>query len=73
MTPKPPDILRKSHRHTNRKERATAREDLRAAAADAVEALAEPPPDSEEQRRRRKKRSTAANVPGATPPDDLTE
>lgn len=55
MTPKPPDILRKSHRHTDRKERATAKEDLRtAAAADAVEELAEPPSDSEERRRRRK-------------------
>lgn len=29
MSPKPPDILRKSHRHTERKERATAKEQLR--------------------------------------------
>ena len=29
MSPKPPDILRKSHRHTERKKRATAKEDLR--------------------------------------------
>ena len=74
MTPEPPDILRKSHRHTDRKERATAKEDLRAAAADAVEELTEPPADSdEERRRRRRKRSTPANVPGATPPDDVAE
>ncbi len=29
MSPKPPDILRKSHRHTEGKERATAKEDLK--------------------------------------------
>ena len=41
MTPKPPDILRKSHRHTERKERATAKEDLRQDLPDAVDELEE--------------------------------
>jgi hypothetical protein len=40
MSPKPPDILRKSHRHSERKERATAKEDLREQAAAASEELA---------------------------------
>lgn len=39
MNPKPPDILRKSHRHTERKERATAKEDLRQEIPAAVEEL----------------------------------
>jgi hypothetical protein len=39
MSPKPPDILRKSHRHTDRKERAVAKEDLREQAAAAAEEL----------------------------------
>ena len=39
MSPKPPDILRKSHRHTERKERAAVKERLRQAAAAAAEAL----------------------------------
>jgi hypothetical protein len=74
MTPKPPDILRKSHRHTDRKERATAKENLRAAAADAVEELDEHPADRNEERlSRRKKRSTTANVPGTTLPDDRAD
>jgi hypothetical protein len=74
MTPKPPDILRKSHRHTDRKERATAKENLRTAAADAVEELDEHPADRNEERlSRRKKRSTTANVPGTTLPDDRAD
>lgn len=40
MSPKPPDILRKSHRHTERKERATAKENLREQAAAASAELA---------------------------------
>ncbi len=39
MSPKPPDILRKSHRHTDRKERATAKERLRDEAVTATEEL----------------------------------
>jgi len=39
MSPKPPDILRKSHRHTDRKERAVARESLRDEAATAIAEL----------------------------------
>ncbi|NIW24482.1 MAG: hypothetical protein GWN29_07895 [Gammaproteobacteria bacterium] len=39
MSPKPPDILRKSHRHTERKQRATAKEDLRQEIPDAVDEL----------------------------------
>ena len=39
MSPRPPDILRKSHRHTERKERATAKEDLRQELPDAVDEL----------------------------------
>ena len=39
MTPRPPDILRKSHRHTERKERATAKEELRQEVPDAVDEL----------------------------------
>lgn len=46
MTPKPPDILRKSHRHTERKERATAKEDLRQEIPDAVDELVD---EDEEQ------------------------
>ena len=41
MNPKPPDILRKSHRHTERKERATAKEDLRQETPSAVDELEE--------------------------------
>lgn len=60
MNPRPPDILRKSHRHTERKERATAKEDLRQEIPAAVEELddeaAEQPAvgedgDSDEERR----------------------
>lgn len=39
MSPKPPDILRKSHRHTERKERSTAKEDLRQEIPAAVDEL----------------------------------
>jgi len=39
MSPKPPDILRKSHRHTERKERTTAKEDLRQEIPAAVDEL----------------------------------
>ncbi len=39
MSPKPPDILRKSHRHTERKQRTTAKEDLRQEIPDAVDEL----------------------------------
>lgn len=39
MSPKPPDILRKSHRHTERKERATTKEELRKELPDAVDEL----------------------------------
>lgn len=39
MSPRPPDILRKSHRHTERKARATAKEELREQAAAASEEL----------------------------------
>ncbi len=46
MSPKPPDILRKSHRHTERKERATAKEDLRKEIPDAVDELVD---EDEEQ------------------------
>jgi hypothetical protein len=46
MTPKPPDILRKSHAHTERKERATAKEELRQEIPDAVEDLVD---EDEEQ------------------------
>ncbi len=38
MNPKPPDILRKSHRHTEGKQRAMAKEDLKRQAA-AMEAI----------------------------------
>ena len=41
MNPKPPDILRKSHRHTERKERASSKEDLRQEIPDAVDELDE--------------------------------
>lgn len=41
MNPKPPDILRKSHRHAERKERATAKEDLRQEIPSAVDELEE--------------------------------
>lgn len=40
MSPKPPDILRKSHRHSERKARATEKEDLRAQAAAAADDIA---------------------------------
>lgn len=74
MTPKPPDILRKSHRHTDRKERATAKEGLRAAADDAADELAEDADDhGEEQLRRRKKPSTPADSPSTERPDDATD
>jgi len=42
MSPKPPDILRKSHRHTERKERATAKDDLRHETTAAADVLAAP-------------------------------
>lgn len=39
MSPKPPDILRKSHRHVERKERAAAKERLRLEASEAAAEL----------------------------------
>jgi hypothetical protein len=39
MSPKPSEILRKSHRHVERKERATVKEHLRQEATTAAEAL----------------------------------
>ncbi len=55
MGPKPPDILRKSHRHTERKERATAKDDLRREVPVAVEELddeQEEQPAADEERDR---------------------
>ena len=42
MSPKPPDILRKSHRHTEGDERAIAKRELRQALADVTDESAEP-------------------------------